>query len=148
MIDEFDEPHQNISTEEQLQSVNTEQPQSTTNVDVQKCTRINKVIPSLLNSIEQLQSLHETYSEDFDLLLASKRLKLIQELEPQSSADNQDIFVSDYQDNLTLALESMSSFMSSSADVDTITDEQRRKFGNISANIVIDQEAIVKIAGS
>lgn len=116
--------------------------------DVEKCNKINGVVPTLIESIAHLQNLHSEYELDFDLTLASKRLMLIQGLEPQPGPENLETFVRDYQEHLTMALESMASFLNNSNDVETMTKEQAQKFGTIAANIIIAQDEIVKIAGS
>jgi len=114
-----------------------------------KCQKISKIIPAVCEDIEQIQTVNKDYALDFNLKLAKQRLTSLENLELDANSEDSKIeYVNEFRDNLALSLTNLGNFLESVDDLETLDDSQRNKFSNITANIVMHQESIAKIASS
>ena len=114
-----------------------------------KCEKISKIIPLVCDDIKQIQMVNKGYELDFNLKLAQKRLMHVQDLEMDTTSEAGKMeYVNEFRDSLVSGLTNLGDFLGDLDNLELLDDSQRIKFSDISANIVMHQDSIAKIAGS
>jgi hypothetical protein len=116
------------------------------NESLEKCSKINLIIPQVLDDIHQIQNLDKSLEVDFDLKLAEQNLLSLDRLKPSAEENGKEDYVNNYRDTLVSGLTCLGNFLTGFNDLDFLTPEQRIKMTTIAANISIHQDSIIKVS--
>lgn len=111
-----------------------------------KCEKINKFLPEVYDKIKAMQKLNNNFSFDLNLRLAEEYLKLLDTMHPPANIEQEKKeYVDTYRDNLVTGLRSLSDFFDNHEIFQSLTDEQKIKFSELSAKIIFIQDSIINI---
>ena len=116
-------------------------------VSMIKCEFISKLIPSLCDSIKEIQLLDKNFTDNQNLTSAVQDLNLLQGLPSVANADEKEVYVNEYRKHLLSGLTKLTDFLNGlEQQTPTLTEEQRTRFVQIATSIAANQEAIANIA--
>jgi hypothetical protein len=113
-----------------------------------KCKKINKIIPMVCRNIEKMKKVNETFAIDFDLQMAGQLLDSLNSMELPTTEDEKIEYVEEFREHLISGLRSLGGFFNNLTNLDKLSNEQKEKISEISASIVISQDSIKHIASS
>lgn len=115
-----------------------------------KCTKINKIIPTVCQNIGKLKEMGGNFSVDFDLEVAEQLLTSLNSMELPKTEEEKINYVNEFREQLTSGLLRLGSFFNNLNVIDFsfLSDEQQRDLSQISANLVVSQESINTIASN
>ncbi|MBA3536364.1 MAG: hypothetical protein H0T84_07130 [Tatlockia sp.] len=70
------------------------------NESLKKCSKINLIIPQVLDDIHQIQKLDQSLEVDFDLKLAEQNLLSLDGLKPSADESGKEDYVNNYREYL------------------------------------------------
>ncbi len=112
------------------------------NKDIYKCQKINEVIPKIIDSINELTSLHDLYKMDLSLKISKRKFESIPAVNEPFSEQQ----IEEFRGKLYDALMSLSSGINLTSNVDVLNDEQKSELISILADISAYQDDINNVA--